>query len=159
MCSRVAEKPRPWAGDGERASAVTPQSRAGAESVAAFGNLLVAIGGAWDVTPDGRRIAALAPVDSTAPKPEHVVTFLQNFFDELRRKAPLDKQRTCCTRQGSQRVGPGVRTAAGHSGGGAVKRRAKVGSRDRRRVLRAGCCRHSAMDVTGLRAGSAGLIT
>ena len=45
----------------------------------------------WDVAPDGR-IAVLAPVESAeAPTGEHTVVFLQNFFDELRRKVPLGK--------------------------------------------------------------------
>ncbi len=34
----------------------------------------------------------LAPVDTGgAPKQEHEVVFLMNFFDELRRKAPVGK--------------------------------------------------------------------
>jgi Tol biopolymer transport system component len=45
----------------------------------------------WDVAPDGR-IAVLTPGESPqAPAAEHTVVFLQNFFDELRRKAPLPK--------------------------------------------------------------------
>jgi dipeptidyl aminopeptidase/acylaminoacyl peptidase len=48
-------------------------------------------GTTWDVAPDGR-IAILTPVESAqAPSTEHTVVFLQNFFDELRRKAPLGK--------------------------------------------------------------------
>jgi serine/threonine-protein kinase len=42
----------------------------------------------WDVAPDGR-IAVLTLVESPqAPAAEHTVVFLQNFFDELRRKVP-----------------------------------------------------------------------
>ena len=45
-----------------------------------------------DVTPDGKRVAVLMPVESTASTThEHEVVFLQNFFDELRRHVPLGK--------------------------------------------------------------------
>lgn len=60
----VAEKPRLWA---------------------------TKLGGAthFDLSPDGKRLIVLAPVDPPqAPKAEHEVTFLFNFFDELRRKVP-----------------------------------------------------------------------
>jgi serine/threonine-protein kinase len=44
----------------------------------------------FDLSPDGKRLAAVIPVTSTdGPKPEHEVVFLQNFFDELRRKVPV----------------------------------------------------------------------
>jgi serine/threonine-protein kinase len=47
---------------------------------------------AWDLAPDGKRVALLAPVDSSdAGTQEHEVVLLQNFFDELRRRAPLGK--------------------------------------------------------------------
>jgi hypothetical protein len=43
----------------------------------------------YDVAPDGKRIAALMP--SEAPQAQqfqsHVI-FLENFFDELRRRVP-----------------------------------------------------------------------
>jgi len=43
----------------------------------------------WDVAPDGR-IAVISPVtkpdDAKAPPSEHTVVFLQNLFDEVRRK-------------------------------------------------------------------------
>jgi hypothetical protein len=46
----------------------------------------------WDVSPDGKRIVAAVPVRSAAPAPApqnvHEVVFLENFFDELRRRAP-----------------------------------------------------------------------
>jgi serine/threonine protein kinase/Tol biopolymer transport system component len=49
-------------------------------------------GTAWDLAPDGKRLAVLTPVDSTeVPKPEHEVVFILNFFDELRRRAPAGK--------------------------------------------------------------------
>jgi hypothetical protein len=68
----IAGKPRPWTG-------VLPM---------VFGNL--STGGRWDVSADGKRIAMLAPVQSAEPvKPERTVVFLQNFVDELRRRAPL----------------------------------------------------------------------
>jgi serine/threonine-protein kinase len=47
---------------------------------------------AWDLAPDGNRVALLTPVDSSeGGKQEHVVVLLQNFFDELRRRVPLRK--------------------------------------------------------------------
>ncbi len=46
----------------------------------------------FDLAPDGKRVAVELPVaTSEGPKPEHEVTFLFNFFDELRRRAPLGK--------------------------------------------------------------------
>jgi serine/threonine-protein kinase len=48
----------------------------------------------YDLAPDGKRIAVEMPVAAAgAPKPEHEVTFLFNFFDELRRRAPLTEPR------------------------------------------------------------------
>jgi serine/threonine-protein kinase len=45
----------------------------------------------WDVAPDGR-IAVLTPVESAqATAADHTVVFLQNFFDELRRRVPVGK--------------------------------------------------------------------
>jgi serine/threonine-protein kinase len=62
----VAEKPRVW--------------------IAKLG------GTEWDLAPDGKRVAVLTPVESgEAPKQDHEVVFLQNFFDELRRRVPLGK--------------------------------------------------------------------
>jgi hypothetical protein len=49
-------------------------------------------GSAVDISPDGKRLVVLAPVESPdAPKAEHEVVLLQNFFDELRRKVPAGK--------------------------------------------------------------------
>jgi eukaryotic-like serine/threonine-protein kinase len=46
----------------------------------------------WDLAPDGKRVAVLTPVESVeAPKPDHEVVFLLNFFDELRRRAAAGK--------------------------------------------------------------------
>jgi serine/threonine-protein kinase len=43
----------------------------------------------YDLAPDGKRIAALMPVESAeASKAQHHLVFLLNFFDELRRKVP-----------------------------------------------------------------------
>jgi Tol biopolymer transport system component len=68
----VVEKPRVW---------TAKLSAAG-----------IANGAAWDVTPDGQRVAVLTPVESAdAMKQEHEVVFLLNFFDELRRRVPIDK--------------------------------------------------------------------
>lgn len=67
----VAEKPRVW--------------------VAALGGTTNTPGG-WDLAPDGRRVLVVTPVESAdATKAEHDVVFLQNVFDELRRKVPLGK--------------------------------------------------------------------
>jgi Tol biopolymer transport system component len=48
-------------------------------------------GTTWDLAPDGH-IAVLTPVASPqAPSTEHTVVFLENFFDELRRRVPVGK--------------------------------------------------------------------
>ena len=50
------------------------------------------LGGAisFDLAPDGKRLAVLAPVGTPEePKAEHEVTLLFNFFDELRRRLPV----------------------------------------------------------------------
>jgi predicted Ser/Thr protein kinase len=62
----VAEKPRVW---------------------------LAKVGGtAHDLSPDGKRLVVLAPVEAAeTPKADHEVVFLFNFFDELRRKVPVGK--------------------------------------------------------------------
>jgi len=45
-----------------------------------------------DLAPDGNRIVALMPVETAeAQKAQSHVTFLLNFFDELRRKVPVGK--------------------------------------------------------------------
>ena len=65
--SFVAEKPRVW---------------------------VAKLGGAtgFDLAPDGKRLVVLAPVaGADASKQEHTVVFLQNFFDELRRRVPTGK--------------------------------------------------------------------
>jgi hypothetical protein len=62
----VAEKPRAW--------------------IAALG------GTAWDLAPDGNRVAVLIPeAAAQAPQQEHEIVMLQNFADELRRRVPLGK--------------------------------------------------------------------
>jgi serine/threonine protein kinase len=44
----------------------------------------------FDLAPDGKRVAVIAPVAATeTPKPEHEVVLLLNFFDELRRRVPM----------------------------------------------------------------------
>jgi hypothetical protein len=46
----------------------------------------------FDLSPDGKRLIVMIPtVGSEAPKPEHTVVFLQNFFDELRRRVPTGR--------------------------------------------------------------------
>lgn len=63
----VAEKPRVWAAK---------------------------LGGAtdFDLSPDGKRLAVVTPVETPEPpKREHEVTMVFNFFDELRRRAPVGK--------------------------------------------------------------------
>jgi hypothetical protein len=50
------------------------------------------VGTQWDLDPDGKRVAVLTPVDSPeTPKHDHEVVFLENFFDELRRRVPVGK--------------------------------------------------------------------
>jgi eukaryotic-like serine/threonine-protein kinase len=45
-----------------------------------------------DLAPDGKRIVALMPVETAeAQKAQNQVTFLENFFDEVRRKVPIGK--------------------------------------------------------------------
>ena len=47
-------------------------------------------GTAFDLDPNGKRIAALMPVTgSAAPAREHTVFFLENFFDYLKQKVPV----------------------------------------------------------------------
>ena len=42
-----------------------------------------------EVSADGKRLVVVTPVQAAEPpKPEHEVVFLQNFFDELRRRVP-----------------------------------------------------------------------
>ena len=49
-------------------------------------------GDGGDLSPDGKRLAAIVPQrGAAAPQAEHEVVFLQNFFDELRRKVPTGK--------------------------------------------------------------------
>jgi hypothetical protein len=46
----------------------------------------------WDLAPDGKRVAVVTPVNSPeAPRQEHEIVMLQNFFDELRRRVPAGK--------------------------------------------------------------------
>lgn len=46
--------------------------------------------GSYDVTPDGKRVFALVPVEGReARQAQNHVIFLENFFDELSRKVPL----------------------------------------------------------------------
>jgi serine/threonine protein kinase/Tol biopolymer transport system component len=48
--------------------------------------------GAFDLAPDGKRFAVVLNADGTAdPKPVTQLTFLLNFFDELRRRVPKAK--------------------------------------------------------------------
>jgi hypothetical protein len=66
--SFVADKPRPW----------TSARLAGM--------------GGFDVAPDGKRLAVTLPVTpGEAPRPDHTVVLLQNFLDELRKRAPADR--------------------------------------------------------------------
>ena len=65
--SFVAEKPRVWAANLGRP--VT-----------------------FDLAPDGKRAIVLAPAETPDNlRNDHLVVFLQNFFDELRRRVPVDK--------------------------------------------------------------------
>jgi Tol biopolymer transport system component/predicted Ser/Thr protein kinase len=44
----------------------------------------------FDVAPDGKRVVALMPAEGPDAQEHHVI-FLQNFYDELRRRAPVGK--------------------------------------------------------------------
>ena len=55
---------------------------------------LTSMGGAqgFDIAPDGKRLIAFMPTAlGTAPKADHTLVFVQNFFDELRRRVPISK--------------------------------------------------------------------
>jgi Tol biopolymer transport system component len=46
--------------------------------------------GAWDASPDGKRVAVILPPDTPeTPKQEHEVVILFNFLDELRRRVTV----------------------------------------------------------------------
>ena len=48
--------------------------------------------GSYDVAPDGKRIATLMPAETPEDqRAQNHVIFLENFFDELRRRVPLGK--------------------------------------------------------------------
>jgi Tol biopolymer transport system component/predicted Ser/Thr protein kinase len=49
------------------------------------------VGSSYDVAPDGKRLAATLADDASGDKPPTHLTFLLNFFDELRRRAPEGK--------------------------------------------------------------------
>ena len=68
--SFVAEKPRAWSG----------------QSIAL--TLGGAVGAQYDVAPDGKRIAVATYAAGSTQNSSHVI-FLENFIDELQRKAPL----------------------------------------------------------------------
>ena len=65
-----AEKPRPWS-DGRYAVRLTSRM--------------------FDLHPDGERFALAAAAQTPGAKQDHV-TFIFNFFDELRRIAPSPKR-------------------------------------------------------------------
>ena len=69
-------------------SIVADQPRAWSEKrLADFG---IVGTGTYDVALDGKRVAALMPVEAPeAQQAQNHVVFLENFFDELRRKVPL----------------------------------------------------------------------
>ena len=58
----------------------------------AWPELTLATGGArnFHVAPDGKHAAVLLPEDADKEKPITHLTLLQNFFDELQRKAPVN---------------------------------------------------------------------
>lgn len=45
----------------------------------------------WNLAPDGKRVVVRTPVESEAPKQGHEVVFLEDFFDELRRRVLVTK--------------------------------------------------------------------
>ncbi len=69
--SFVADKPRLWSEKKLAIRGITPT---------------------YDVAPDGKRIAALMTAESQEDKKaQNHVIFLENFFDELRRRVPPGK--------------------------------------------------------------------
>jgi hypothetical protein len=64
----VADKPRPWSSQPLRAYA------------------------GYDVGPDGRLAVTTPVVVGDAPDHEHSVVFVMNFFEELRRRVPINGQ-------------------------------------------------------------------
>jgi len=45
-----------------------------------------------DLAPDGKRFAVILPLEQTGSQQTRSrVTFIENFFDEVRRKAPAGK--------------------------------------------------------------------
>ena len=64
----VAEKPRPWL--------VKP------------GGFNAGFDRAWDLAPDGKRVAVTLPGTPAAPRQDHEVVMLLNFLDELRQLVP-----------------------------------------------------------------------
>jgi len=70
--SFVAEKPRAWSGQGV---ALTMSGTVGAR---------------YDVAPDGKRIAVATYASGSSQQDAGHVIFLENFVDELQRKAPLN---------------------------------------------------------------------
>jgi hypothetical protein len=68
----VADKPRVW--------------------IAALGGApTITFAPVWDLATDGTRVLVVTPAAADTTKAEHHVVFLQNFFDELRRRVPLGK--------------------------------------------------------------------
>jgi serine/threonine-protein kinase len=46
----------------------------------------------WGLASDGKRVAVITPAEAReAPKPDHTVVFLLNFFDYLRQRVPMEK--------------------------------------------------------------------
>jgi hypothetical protein len=55
---------------------------------------LESLGGAtgFDLAPDGKRlVVSMATLERGVSRQEHTIMFLQNFFDELRRRVPVGK--------------------------------------------------------------------
>jgi serine/threonine-protein kinase len=54
---------------------------------------LASLGGALgvDLAPDGKRLLMLTAASGSAPHAERTLIFVQNFFDELRRRVPIGK--------------------------------------------------------------------
>ena len=66
--SFVAERPRVWAA-----------------------NVPAAEGVGFDLAPDGKRVAMFVPLATKASQRENTVVVVLNFFDELRRRAPISQ--------------------------------------------------------------------
>jgi len=68
----VPEKPRLWS-----------------ETIFSGGPPITTYGPGYDLHPDGKRFAVAPVAPETTNRPQSQLVFIFNFFDELRRRAPV----------------------------------------------------------------------